>query len=171
MPPRSAASDVDGLLLGCQQSVHGSWHRLHVDLQAETHISCRRGLQGCVGAAARLGRLSRYSPLPAHPLSNTDLTQAASRKSRIHGLSKALGVIESEERKPECSTFPKALALTRLWLVVFFFFLRRKPLKTGRGQLWGFGCSCLPPSPRTAVQTPVQPGRTRELQIRLESET
>lgn len=32
MPPRGAASDVDGLLLGCQQSVHGSRHRLHVDL-------------------------------------------------------------------------------------------------------------------------------------------
>ena len=67
MPPRGAASDVDGLLLGCQQSVHGSRHRLHVDLQAETHVSSGPGLRGCVGAAAWLGHLSGYSPLPPSP--------------------------------------------------------------------------------------------------------
>ena len=33
------ASDVNGLLLGRQQSVHGSRHRLHVNLRAETSIS------------------------------------------------------------------------------------------------------------------------------------
>lgn len=30
--PRPCGSDVNGLLLGRQQSVHGCWHRLHVDL-------------------------------------------------------------------------------------------------------------------------------------------
>lgn len=30
--PRRCGSDVNGLLLGCQQSVHGCWHCLHVDL-------------------------------------------------------------------------------------------------------------------------------------------
>lgn len=33
------ASDVDGLFLGRQQPVHGSRHRLHVNLRAETHFS------------------------------------------------------------------------------------------------------------------------------------
>lgn len=33
------ASDVDGLFLGRQQSVHGSRHRLHVNLRAKTHFS------------------------------------------------------------------------------------------------------------------------------------
>lgn len=32
MPPGRRASDVDGLLLGREQSVHGGRHRLHVDL-------------------------------------------------------------------------------------------------------------------------------------------
>ena len=67
MPPRGAASDVDGLLLGCQQSVHGSRHRLHVDLRAETHVSGGLALRSCVGAAAGLGRLSRYTPRPPSP--------------------------------------------------------------------------------------------------------
>lgn len=30
--PRRCGSDVNGLLLGRQQSVHGCWHCLHVDL-------------------------------------------------------------------------------------------------------------------------------------------
>lgn len=33
-----ADSDVNGLLLGRQQSVHGSRHGLHVDLRAEVHV-------------------------------------------------------------------------------------------------------------------------------------
>lgn len=32
---RRAASDVHGLLLGRQQSVHGRGHRLHVNLRAD----------------------------------------------------------------------------------------------------------------------------------------
>lgn len=36
----------------------------------------------------------KVHPFPLHPISNKDLTQAASRKSRVHGLSKTLGVIE-----------------------------------------------------------------------------
>lgn len=53
-PGGCAASDVHGLLLGRQQSVHGSRHRLHVNLRAETHVSGAEG--GCVGTAPGSGR-------------------------------------------------------------------------------------------------------------------
>lgn len=43
-----AASDVHGLLLGRQQSVHGSRHRLHVNLRAEADAS-RGGGSGAQG--------------------------------------------------------------------------------------------------------------------------
>lgn len=42
-PGGGAASDVHGLLLGRQQSVHGSRHRLHVNLRAEADVSRRGG--------------------------------------------------------------------------------------------------------------------------------
>lgn len=48
-------------------------------------------------AAAGWGSGAVWVPYKVHPLppiSNKDLTQAASRKSRVHGLSKTLGVIE-----------------------------------------------------------------------------
>lgn len=48
MRPRGHGSDVNRLLLGRQQSVHGSRHRLHVDLRAGAQVS--RG-----GAGARGG--------------------------------------------------------------------------------------------------------------------
>ena len=49
-----AASDVHGLLLGRQQSVHGSRHRLHVNLRAEAHTNAHWGSGGCVGTAVPL---------------------------------------------------------------------------------------------------------------------
>ena len=92
----------------------------------QKHMSAAGRGSGAVWALPHgWGTFQGTALFPPHPLSNMDLTQAASRKSRIHGLSKTLGVIESEERKPACSTFPKALALTRLW-PFFFFFLKEK---------------------------------------------
>lgn len=52
---RVAASDVNGLLLGRQQSVHGSRHRLHVDLRAGGHVS---------GPGAGVGAVWALSPWP-----------------------------------------------------------------------------------------------------------
>lgn len=56
--PRRCGSDVNGLLLGRQQSVHGCWHRLHVDLRAESHVS--RGWEwGLRNSASHYRQLSR----------------------------------------------------------------------------------------------------------------
>ena len=139
---------------------------------------CRQKHMSAAGRGSRAvwalphgwGTFQGTALFPPHPLSNMDLTQAASRKSRIHGLSKTLGVIESEERKPECSTFPKALALTRLW-PFFFFFKGENPLKQEQDNCGVLAAPASLPPPEQLFRPPVQPGRTRKLQIRLESET
>lgn len=64
--PQRCGSDVNGLLLGRQQSVHGCWHCLHVDLRVESHVSW--GWSG----ASELGPLTihgfqDWSPLAPGP--------------------------------------------------------------------------------------------------------
>ena len=69
---------------------------------------------------------------------------------------------------PQSSSSHQALAFL-LFLSFFFFFLGETPLKQEEDNC---GVLAAPASlPLPAVQTPVQPGHTRELRIRLESET
>lgn len=63
MPPGRRASDVDGLLLGREQSVHGGRHRLHVDLRADTHVSGRWGSGATVGTVWASHRSCLLPPL------------------------------------------------------------------------------------------------------------
>lgn len=62
--PRRCGSDVNGLLLRRQQSVHGCRHRLHVDLRAEGHVSWgwEWGLRNSASHYIQLTRLSTPRP-------------------------------------------------------------------------------------------------------------
>lgn len=61
MRPRGRGSDVNRLLLGRQQSVHGSWHRLHVDLRAGARVSRGWGREaGGREAGGRTGGASHH---------------------------------------------------------------------------------------------------------------
>jgi hypothetical protein len=69
MALQGAHSDVNGLLLGRQQSVHGCWHRLHVDLRAES------GLTGVEAGKDLMGSTSHHGGLPRScPNASGDLT-------------------------------------------------------------------------------------------------
>ena len=60
LPGGGVASDVDGLFLGRQQSVHGSRHSLHVNLRAETHFSGGTEAAGAVWALPQGWRERRH---------------------------------------------------------------------------------------------------------------
>lgn len=59
------SSDVDRLLLGCQQSVHGSRHVIFMWICGQKHMSSGGlALRSCVGAAARLGLFKVHPSSP-----------------------------------------------------------------------------------------------------------